>query len=228
MVREGKPKVYVRPSDVFRLHGPLVWFLYWAVRGLSCLTVSHIVRYLPYKLSLLRFVRDTRTTKVKAWWQDIASAVPLLMTVLVVRAASGLSVPASRCLQLAAAYLVFDLTIYHVRVLWFDDIAPGIGDSRRAVWSHRRILFLAIIAFVQSIFLFPAIYWLDPNLRGADYQSLLERSFTTATFTSIARELTAIDVVQVAISLFFLAMVIATTASIAYRRGEVAGELQEK
>lgn len=201
--------------------------LYWASWVVSKLSIGQILRTLPSKFDTLGFARDTKTVKVVPWWQDLASAVPLLLTVPLVLTAKGTLLPAPLWISLAAIYLVFDAMIHPIRVLWFDDIAPKIGDARRAVWSHRRILFFSMLSYIQAILLFPAIYWLSPRLQGDGFHKLLVRSFKAATFTSIAEKLTLIDAAQVGVSLFFLAIVIATTASIAYQRNEVAQKLQD-
>jgi len=95
-------------------------------------------------------------------------------------------------------------------------------DARRGGSSHRRILFVAIFSFTQSIVLFPSIYRYAPGLSTYNHTTLQERSFSTATLFTLATPVTVVDVIQVSGSLFFLTIMIATMASIAYRRKEFA------
>lgn len=115
---------------------------------------------------------------------------------------------------------LIDTINYHVRVLWFDDITPKIADSRRGVWSSRRILFLAVFGYLQSILLFTAIYPRVNLLAKETFNVILERSFLLATLLDTSHPFTFVDACQALTSLFFLAIVIAVMSGTGYHRSE--------
>jgi len=121
-----------------------------------------------------------------------------------------------------AIYGLIDTLNYHFRVLWFDDLAPEVPRSRIAVWSHRRILFLALIGYLQSILLFAALATPVGALSPPEIQRLLTTSFLTGTLVEVSNSLTLADVLQVFTSFFFLLIAISVMAEIAYGRREVA------
>jgi hypothetical protein len=84
--------------------------------------------------------------------------------------------------------------------------------------SNRRILFIAILNFIQSIFLFMPLYRAVPALHDGSYRFLWARSFSTATLFSLSEPITVVDEIQVAFSLFYLVILIAIMASVAYHR----------
>ena len=200
-------------------HGPVVAALWCLTEALSWGSVGHWLRWLPRKVPTLSFAFDSDADKVKPWWQDGVAIILLACTVV----PFGLAALTPSRAALLAAYLIYDAALYHIRALWFDDISPGILTKRREVWSHRRILFLALLHYAQSILLFVPIYdyVLGSTLIG--FPRLFQRSFTTATLVSLGHPFTGVDVAQVTVSLFYLAVVISTMASVAYRRPE-AGE----
>lgn len=210
--------------DIFRFHGLLVLILYYSTKVLQWASLSFWIRSLPRFVGKPDSAIDRKADKISAWWQDAVSLVFIAFTPAALLLALS---PRSclTCLGLAlSGYLIFDAAIYYVRVLWFDDIQPSIVPTRRKVWSHRRILFLAIAAYAQSILLFGVLYSLVPALQGSDYLHLLEESFLTATLLGVNSPLSWVNVLQVGFSFFYLAIVIAITASISYRREEYAGK----
>jgi len=224
MSNKSAPVAYRTCCDIFRHHGCIVLSLYWLTEVASWLSLGHWLRHLPRPLNITRAL-DTDPDKVRPWWQDAVFALYLLLTFIAVK----ISWHPSTCIACLgswlAVYVLYDAVIYHVRVLWFDDIKLSIHDSRRGVWSHRRITFLAIFGYAQMIILFPSIYRLDPTFASASKSSLFERSFSTATSLSMADPSTIIDKTLVVLTLFFIAIVIATTASVAYKRREFAPKL---
>jgi hypothetical protein len=212
---------YRKSLDILDRHGLIILVLYWVTEIVSWLSLGHWLRALPRKMSIFSFAFDATLGIVKAWWQDM---IFLLTLILLTPLAVTMAWNSNPCLALLgtffSGYFLFDAIIYHVRVLWFDDLQPGIPNSRRGVSSHRRILFVAIFSFIQSIFLFSSLYRGVSELPDRSYISLLQRSFSTATLLSLASPVTIVDVVQVSVSLFFLAIVIAVMASIAYSRPE--------
>jgi formate hydrogenlyase subunit 3/multisubunit Na+/H+ antiporter MnhD subunit len=72
---------------------------------------------------------------------------------------------------------------------------------------------------MQAILLFVLIYACSLGLPPS---SLFQRSFTTATLISAGDPFTGADIGQVVVSLFYLAIVISTMASVAYRRPEAS------
>jgi len=216
---------YKTALDILERHGLIVFILYWVSALLSLASVGYWLRWLPRRVASLSSAYDATSDRIKPWWQDIVFLLLLiLLTPLAVDIASSPRQQIAQFGSFLSVYLVFDTVIFQICVLWFDDLRPGISDSNRGVSSHRRILFVAILSFSQSILLFPAIYRWVPELSGYSYPSLLERSFSTATLLSLSLPISAFDVVQVILSLFFLAIVIATMVSIAYRRHEFSEE----
>jgi len=185
------------------------------------MSIGHWLRASPRLLSESSFLDEDRY-KVKASWQDIVTAIYFVATFLVAGLAWNSSQWLARLGPWLAAYVLYDPFIYLVRALWFDDLKPDIPDPRRGVWSHRRVTFLAIIAYVQTVILFPSIYRLDPRLASMPRPSLAERAFTTATSLSTRKPLTSMDILLVALAIFLIVIAIATTASMAYSRHEFA------
>lgn len=209
---------------ILQKHGLITWLLYWFTGLISLVTVSHWARWLPNYLPVIGETHDNENGKTKAWLQDSAA--------LLVFGATGVAIYITWCGCMrfpdtgawVAAYLILDSLSRHVRMMWFDDLEPWMPKKRREVWSHRRILFLGIISYALSIVLFTSLLHEVDHLQHKAFITLLERSFGTATLLSLPRSISEVDAVQVIISLFYLAIVVATTASIAYRRGEVASD----
>jgi len=212
---------YKDTCDIARHHGWIVAGLYWLTEIASWISIGHWLRASPRLLSDSSFL-DEDGYKVKASWQDIVTAIYVLASILVADLAWSSSDRLARLGPWLAGYVLFDPFVYLIRVLWFDDLKPGIPDPRRGVWSHRRVTFLAIIAFVQTLILFPSIYRLHPRLASMPRQMLADRAFTAATSFSTKKPLTGFDVLLVSLAIFLLVIAIATTASMAYQRHEFA------
>jgi hypothetical protein len=217
-----QPVSYSTSRDIFDHHGLIVFLLYWVTEIASWLSLSHWLRALP-RILPCGFAFDTVSKTVKPWWQDIVFLLFfVLLTPLAVSKAWNPRPETAVYGFVLSIYLLFDTIVYHLRILWFDSLQPGISDARRGVSSHRRILFVAIFSFTQSIVLFPSIYRYVPGLSTENHTKLQERSFSTATLFNLTTPITVVDVIQVSVSLFFLTIMIATMASIAYRRKEFA------
>lgn len=212
---------YLKLRDIFDRHGLIVFLLYCATEIISWLTYSHWLRALPRKLYFFRSAFDTSSKTVKPWWQDIVFLFSfLLLTPTALLMAWNSNTILAVLGTAFSGYILLDLFIYLLRVLWFDDLRPGIPDFNRGVASHRRILFVAILSFAQSILLFTPLYRCVPELYNLDFAILLRRSFSTATLLSFDPKFTVVDVIQVLVSLVFIVIAIATMASISYRRSE--------
>lgn len=221
MTLKSKRVSYGSSYSIFRHHGFLVYLLYWITEFLSWLSISHWLRQLPRQISIPR-AYNKYLDKPASWWQD---AVFIFSTTIGIIAAnlawSDKSYPA--CFgSLLSAYVLFCAILYHIRVLWFDDLKPEIPDSRRFVGSHRRILFISIINYGLMIYLFPSLYIWDTGFQAISRSSLLDRSFAIATSLSLPHPITIFDRLLIVMSLFYVVIVIAATASIAYHRKEHA------
>ena len=213
----GNP--YPTMAHVLKRHGPLVVALWYTTEAASWLSIGHWLRWLPRRIRFLAFAYNAAADKVKPWWQDAVAMLLLAATALPFYLVDGKAASAA-----VAAYLIFDAAIYHIRALWFDDLTPWILSKRREVWSHRRILFLSLLHYLQSMLLFIPIYACVLATSLAKAPHLFKRSFATATLMSLGHPLTGADMAQVAVSLFYLAVVVSTMASVAYRRPETGDE----
>lgn len=214
-------KAYKSSVDILCYHGLLVFALYWVSEVASWLSLGQWLRNLP-RLSSFKCGYDADRDKVLPWWQDIVLGFYLVLTIVAVIVTWHPTASIAYLGSWLAVYVLYDALVFQMRVLWFDDLMPCIPDTRRGVWSHRRILFVAIIGFCQTILLFPSIYRLLPRFATDTRSNLIERSFKIATSLELPDIFTWADVVLVLMALFFLVIVIATTASIAYHRKEIA------
>lgn len=213
---------YKSGRTILERHGLFTWALYWTTDGISHLTISHYLRALPEK-RLFHFARDPQLEKPLPWWQDIATLAPAILL-------SAIAIPSAwseKCVMQwigfgFALWAVVDSVNYLLRVLWFDDLTPRFTQARKAVWSHGRILFVALLSYVQSIALFPVFYHRMTEHSAMTYPQLLERSLLTATLLEAAKPLRLATASQVTISLFLLTVAIAVIAAICYKREELA------
>jgi len=207
-------------GDILRKHGWIVLILYCLTEALSYLSIGHLIRAVPRCIRQFRFAFDLHNDKVKPGWQDAVAIGLLLLTPAAIDLASSHHPNEAFWGRLLASYLIADALLYHVRVLWFDDLKPRISPVRAQVWSHRRLLFVALAHYAQSIFLFGAVFLTIPQLQPIMLARALTRSFSNATLLSFPHTPTPTDIIQVSVSLFFIAISIATMASVAYRRQE--------
>jgi hypothetical protein len=150
-----QPISYSTSRDIFDHHGLIVFLVYWVTEIASWLSLNHWLRALP-RILPCGFAFDTVSRTVKPWWQDIVFLLFfVLLTPVAVSKAWSPRPETAICGFVLSIYLLFDTIVYHLHVLWFDNLQPGIPDPRRGVSSHRRILFVAILSFAQSIVLFP-------------------------------------------------------------------------
>jgi hypothetical protein len=212
---------YSKSSSIIRHHGLLVYLLYWITEFLSWLSISHWLRQLPRQISIPR-AYNKHFDKPASWWQDTVYIFSFVVGIIVANLAWSANHYIGCFGSLLSAYVLFGAILYHIRVLWFDDLKPGIMDSRRAVGSHRRILFISILNYFLMIYLFPSIYLWDGFLRAIPRAVLMDRSFTIATTLSLPHHTIFMDKILIVMSLFYVVIVIATTASIAYHRKEHA------
>ena len=135
--------------SIFNEHGLITWLLYWLTGTLSLASISHWARWLPDEVIDYK-THDKDTGKVKPWLQDLIALFLYLISVL------AIYLSFRQCKYIACAgavltsYLLFDSLSRHARILWFDDIEPRAPEPRRKVSSHRRILFLGFLSYIQS------------------------------------------------------------------------------
>lgn len=123
-------------------------------------------------------------------------------------------------------FLVFDVVLYPVRVLWFDDLKEY-PDPR--VWSHRRIFFETGIGFVETLLLFSFFHRLPyDKISVGDALFISVSAATLNAPEHLALPLLensyrlTLWIYQLAISLLFLVAVFAVLASAGYSRREIA------
>ena len=223
MKQPNKLSNYSSGRDILDRHGFIIWAMYWITYAIAHLTFSHHLRALPERPKF-RFARDPRFPKPSAWWQDLASIFPMIFLTIIAVTLSWSNKPTSRTFgSLLAIWAIIDSVNYLLRVLWFDDLTPGITELKIAVSSHRRILFITFLSFIQTILLFPTFYHLMSDFSTDSYSSLLEISFQVATLLQASDPMGIPTVFQVGISVFFLAVAIAVIAAISYGRPELSG-----
>jgi len=212
---------YRNRSDILRHHGLIVVGFYCITDLLSYLTPGRCLRRLPRKLKW-HPAWDRWDGTIASWWQDAVFLFLLLVGVAGVQISRSELGIASNLGSSLAAYVVLDSLLYLARVIWFDDIRPGLRNLRRGVSSHRRIALLAALTYAQLIYLYQAVYRFWPQFRSSPDSLLLQRSFRIATSLSIDEPTTPPDVILVSLALFTIAVAIAVTASVAYKRHEFA------
>jgi len=179
-------------------------------------------RWLEWGLRIKR-IRYGLLHKTKPIWQDlIVLIIVFLVTILCLSAHTIKDLCWS--FPLVAGYLLGDMLTYHAKVLWFDDLRPNLLWQDLRVCSHRRTLFQGLINFVESIFLFGILYRYYGHIDNQ--QAIYRESFKVATTFSSeilkAPSLQVLVIIQVAVSLFFLAFVISIISSVSYTRKELA------
>ncbi len=212
---------YKSYRDILRWHG-LFAALGYAVFRLSQLTPGRIWFGLPQRTSVLSFAWDQKFEKSAPWWHDIGVLLLVGVTYLAILGAWSQQGWASVTAWWVAWLLLVDMLAYHVRVLWFDDLEIRATNEHRKVWSHRRILFQALVNFAQSLCLFAIIYHAyQPTL---SFRTLLQAAFTVATTLTrpdwLNVPVVLIDL-QVCVAIFFLVVVVSVVASIGYNRPEL-------
>lgn len=171
---------------------------------------------------LERWAYDEESKKVVPWWQDVVVFAHAAATALIVYLGVSASGWVYTVVTFVVWYFFIDMIGYHASVLWFDDLAIGETAEQRMVWSHRRILFQALVNFAESISLFPVLYIEhQPTLT---YYELLNYSFSTAFALARPESLASPNWLvnaQIVVSAFFLVVVISVVASIAYKRPDL-------
>ena len=226
MPPKSKKISYGSSFSIFRHHGIFAYLLYWITEFLSWLSISFWLRQLPRQISIPR-AYNKNLDKPASWWQDAVFIFSISAGIIAANLAWSSKSFLACFGSLLSAYVLFGGFLYHIRVLWFDDLKPEISDTRRHVGSHRRILFVSIINYGLMIYLFPSLYIWDESFRDISRSFFLDRSFSIATTLSLPLTVTIFDRLLIVMSLFYIVIVIATTASIAYHRKEHAPALRE-
>jgi hypothetical protein len=212
----------LKKNEIFSKHGCLVVGLWWLSYLLTFISIHYNLSRLARRFDGTCSPYDHEEQKAKPWWQDIELLIALILTLValfLVFLGKGLAYSVGMILSLI---VMLDLLNFHARALWFDDLLPPISESATAVWSHRRLLFHAAISFVASVFLFSGFYTLGDKYSDKPFKELVGKSFRTATTLYLGKEYGLIEAIQIAVSIFFLVVVIATVASSAYKRKELA------
>jgi hypothetical protein len=216
-----KPE-YKSWPDIVRWHGLFVLVGYLLVRLLRWTTPTRLWAKLSKACLLKKYAWDSEHEKSRPWWQDLGIIIHVALVYLLVQITFSANTSLNWAAKIGAWYLLIDIIGYLAGVLWFDDLTPE-PVLKRKVWSHRRIFFQAVISFAESIVLFTILYHAHGSIC---FWQLFSQSFTIATTLSIPDNIFINNMfwlacLQVAISLFFLVIVISVIASIGYTRPEL-------
>ena len=210
-------------NDIKRKHGCLVLSVWYVADKLKCISLY----YCWFKLARRPYKRitpfDEDTMKSKPYWQDIGYLVLLTLGTIGTILAWILPLRFWWVGAGIAGYVLCVVIHYLFTALWLDDLGSTILKSSRDVWSHRRILFVSITSFFFSILFFTALYRdTIQDVNSTLFFATLYKSFSVATTVSLESSVDWIGASQILFSLFLLAVTIATMASTAYRREELA------
>ncbi len=227
MTDKESPTPLLEKIEISSRHGCVVLGLWWVSYLLTFISVHYNLSRLARRFHGPNSPYDHEARKAKPWWQDIELLFALVLgslALLLIFSCGGTAYWAG---QLFSMLVLLDLINFHARALWFDDLRPPIPDAATSVWSHRRLLFHAAISFAASIFLFAGFYTLVDRFSGQDFFSLVRRSFRTAATFNLDKSYVFLEALQIGVSIFFLVVVIATVASSAYKRDELADARQD-
>jgi hypothetical protein len=121
-----------------------------------------------------------------------------------------------------ALWHLYGIVVYHVNVLLFDEFYPG-QDSR--VWSHRRVFIQAVLNLIETVFIFAALY---ENSAGISFARSVFWSVQGLTLNTPydwkdpQRSVAMLWLAQIAMSLFFLVIVLALIGSVMFKREEIS------
>ena len=220
------PPLPLSHKAVFSEQGCLVSGLWWITYLLTFVSLQHWLSRLAHRLDGSLYDEDRR--KPTPWWQD----VELLVVVVAAILGFWLSFQSQPGIRRAAFALllltILDLVNYHARVLWFDDLRPARPDSSPYVWSHRRIVFHAAISLAASVVIFAGFYTFKSDFAGCSATDLLRYSFRTSFALDLRPNYDLLDATQLATSVLFLVVVLATMSSSAYKRRELAPPPEER
>jgi hypothetical protein len=216
--RMSKEVTYQSSKDIIKNHGILVFILFILfAKLLRKVSLLYFLFSIPRNIRILSRLIEHPYNKIVPWWQDLSLIVEILLTPVAIIFAWTNN---NSWIFILPIYLLCDLLIYFIDVLWFDDLMLGINKGQKKVWSHRRLLFWAIIAYIQVIFLFPIFY--KNAVPQIAYDQLLLKSSQISTFMSLSQIPSFIDTLQVILSMFYISIFVGVTVSIAYQRDEIA------
>lgn len=220
----GARPPYESLRDVIHHHGLFVGIGHVVTWLLARVCPFGLLSFLARRSRWRTHFVDQGLDKVRPAWQD---AFVLLIALLVAALATlwhdKPSIPLGIILVLW--WFLGDVVIYHMGVLWFDDVRPGRTWPQLRVWSHRRVLFQALVDFLKAVLLFALLY---RNHVGTTigFGELLRASYESATGLCVPPILNDVPAylhsVQVGVSIFLLVVVVATVASAGYGRLENA------
>ena len=215
---------YNKYSDILSQHGLFTWLGY-LLSVLCKLTPTRAWLKLP-EICFLKncsCIWNKTLRKVTPVWQDSGVVLSVAATFVLIHLAWSQQYCLSLTAWIFAWIFLVDMIAYYASVLWFDDLRIRENEEHRKVWSHRRILFQAIINFTQSIYLFAILY--HAYQFTVPFSQLLQHSFTVAT-THTQSNCLSVPIflmnMQVSVTIFFLVVVITVLASIGYNRPELS------
>lgn len=214
---------YTSRADLFRWHGLIVPLLYFGARFLNYLSPIRFCFYAARCPGIRAHAFDEELKKAKPWWQDV-SVLLIAVGIATLVCFTHTQPTVSFGVALIAWWLLADIVLYHTNALWFDELQQNKTWRFLRVYSHRRVLFQALINYVESIFLFSLLY--RYHLRLTDpvsdvYQASFDLSTSLSRPALLLRD-SCIPNIQVGLSIFFLVVVISIVASVGYTRGELA------
>lgn len=205
-------------------HGFIVALFCWLFSWIRCILPYYRWFKLAEKIEK-ECVYDRAKKKPKPVWQDMYVLIIVVLTILIL-----ICNWLHWIILITCVWILLDIFVYHANVLWLDDIRPK-RDYDIRVWSHRRIVFVALINFAETIAIFSILYRIWAGIPATILHSLLcsFRSATTLDFpeaflnsASNVHWAHTIWGAQILCSLFFIVIVIATLAAIGYKRDEIA------
>jgi hypothetical protein len=224
---------------VLRHHGFFVSAGYALFFGLKWITGWQWGEYVSSKISCFR-VYDQEQGKTRPWAQDLRVIAGCLLTVacVVFAAKDGLNLITLSIVSAVGVAHLLGIFIYHANVLIFDEFR---FKTNPRVWSFRRALLQAVINVAESVFLFAVLYrWAlawdaeNPCAKGPVNLDLSEAFFWSVQGLTlnvpngwagkVCAWQEAVWVTQVAITLFFVVVVLGQLTSAVFRRKEISAK----
>ena len=179
--------IYSSLEEIARHHGLFAVVGYGLSRFLGSVSLTKLLFRLPryFSKALARFYSGDHDKSTPPW-HDGCVLFLSVVTGLLVWAGFSNTVSSRGCAwHFACWYLLLDKIVYHTGVLWFDDLKVGTKAAYRKVWSHRRILFQAIINFLESVAIFAALYRQHMlEVTDLHFSRLIHYSFSVSTALS--------------------------------------------
>jgi hypothetical protein len=219
--------IYQSEQDVLRYHGIIVYALDETTQFLEIASVTRVIFAAADARVFGPLAWDAKYRKATASFQDLTALALFAFAAACVARGWRRAGDAPGWVKGIAVYLLADMALFYVRVLWFDDLMVGRSPEHLQVWSQRRLMFQAIGNFIESLALFTVFYRKYLQAGGQDrFTHALSVSFSTA--VCLGRDDRAPDACrhvvnsQLVVALFFLVIVISVVGSQVYGRGQIA------